>query len=110
MKKGLLCCLVACWVLAGSQARAADKDFTSKFNVAADEWTNTGGNPFFKLEPGYTLVLEGKEARLIITVLNETLKVDGVETRVVEERETVNGQLGEVSRNYFATSKTTGDV
>ena len=91
MKKGLLCSLAACWVLAGWLGQAADKDFTSKFSVVADEWTNTGGNPYCKLDPGYTLVLQGKEdgkeARLIITVLNETLKVDGVETRVVEERE-----------------------
>src|SRR5437867_3842410 len=36
--------------------------------------------------------------------------VAGVQTRVVEERETVNGQLVELSRNYFATSKSTGDV
>src|SRR3989442_11306424 len=47
---------------------------------------------------------------LIITVLNETKQVDGVETRVVEERETKDGQLIEVARNYFAISKGTNDV
>src|SRR3989442_7492885 len=47
---------------------------------------------------------------LIITVLNETKIVDGVETRVVEERETKNGQLIEVARNYFAISRRTNDV
>jgi hypothetical protein len=31
-------------------------------------------------------------------------------TRIVEERETEGGQLAEVSRNYFAIDKTTGDV
>ena len=36
--------------------------------------------------------------------------VDGVETRVVEEREEKNGQLVEISRNYFAIDKTTNDV
>src|SRR6059036_1155002 len=56
------------------------------------------------------LVLEGHGAQLIITVLNETKKVDGVETRVVEERETKVGQLVEVARNYFAISKRTNDV
>jgi hypothetical protein len=35
-------------------------------------------------------------------VLDETKTVDGVETRIVEERETVNGKPIEVSRNYFA--------
>jgi Concanavalin A-like lectin/glucanases superfamily len=47
---------------------------------------------------------------LTITVLNETKMVDGVETRVVEERETKGGKLKEVSRNYFAISKRTNDV
>ena len=47
---------------------------------------------------------------MIITVLDETRMVDGVETRVVEERETKGGNLIEVSRNYFAISKRTNDV
>lgn len=105
--------LVSC-VVTATLARAADKEFASKFIVAADEWSSTCSNSYFILEPGYTLVLEGKEdgkmTVLTITVLDETLKVDGVETRVVEERETVNGQLVEVSRNYFAASKKSGDV
>jgi hypothetical protein len=44
----------------------------------------------------------GKKVDLTVTVLNETKPVAGIETRVVEERESVNGQLVEVSRNYFA--------
>lgn len=47
---------------------------------------------------------------LTITVLNETKVVDGVETRVVEEKETENGQLTEISHNYFAISRRTSDV
>jgi hypothetical protein len=46
----------------------------------------------------------------VITVLDETEMVDGVTTRVVEERESVDGKLIEVSRNFFAISKRTGDV
>jgi hypothetical protein len=46
----------------------------------------------------------------VITVLTETKRVDGVETRVVEERETNNGAPVEVSRNYFAISKRTNAV
>jgi hypothetical protein len=34
--------------------------------------------------------------------LNETKIINGVETRVVEEKETEGGNLVEVSRNYFA--------
>ena len=85
-------------------------DWTSVFLVEKDELLSVGRNPYFILEPGYRLVLEGDGAQLIITVLNETKKVDGVETRVVEERETKGGKLVEVARNYFAISKRTNDV
>ena len=47
---------------------------------------------------------------LTVTVLAETQEVDGVVTGVLEERETKNGTLVEVSRNFMATDKNTGDV
>jgi len=76
------------------------------FGVNEKNLSPTGRNRYFILEPGYQLVFEGKEddaaVQLTITVLKETKRVDGVETRVVEERETLNGKLAEVSRNYFA--------
>ena len=101
-------------LLCATLTRAAEKPFADKYSVAPDEWTSVCSNAWFILEPGYTLVLEGKEdgkpIRLTITVLDETRRVDGVETRIVEERETMNGQLVEVSRNYFAASKKTQDV
>ncbi len=82
--------------------------------VNKTDLSSVGSNQFFVLEPGYCLVLEGKEhgraTLLTITVLKETKVVDGVETRVVEERETANRQLTEISRNYFAISKKTADV
>src|SRR5688500_15406799 len=95
--------------------RAADADgFEDTFKVKSDDFSTTGRNDYFILEPDYQLVLEGKDgrkpARLVITVLDETRKVDGVDTRVVEERETVDGKLVEVSRNFFAIDKNTRDV
>jgi len=76
------------------------------FGVNEKNLSPTGRNAYFILEPGYQLVYEGKEddarVQLTITVLDETKRVDGVETRVVEEREASNGKLAEVSRNYFA--------
>jgi hypothetical protein len=70
--------------------------------------------PYFILKPGYQLVLEGKEGKtaiqLTITVLDETKIVGGVETRVVEERELHNGQLAEVSWNYYAIHPCSRDV
>jgi hypothetical protein len=91
-------------------ACARSHEWTSSFLMDGDELMSVGRNPYFILEPGYQLVLEGGDARLIITVLNETKMVDGVETRVVEERETKGGMLIEVARNYFAISKRTNDV
>ena len=92
----------------------SEKGFTDTFHVEEGDWSSTGANPFFILEPGYVLVLEGKEdgkeVRLTITVLDETKKVTGVETRVVEEREEEGGQVIEISRNYFAISKKTSSV
>src|SRR6058998_4006963 len=85
-------------------------DWTSRFVMEGDELVSVGRNRYFILEPGYQMVLEGGGTQLIITVLNETKMVDGVETRVVEERETKNGQLIEVARNYFAISRRTNDV
>jgi hypothetical protein len=96
-----------------TRANALAKDdgsWTTEFGVEKDELSATGRNPYFILEPGYQLVLEGGRERLIITVLDETKTVDGVETRVVEERETKDGKLVEVSRNFFAISKRTNSV
>lgn len=84
--------------------------FTSSFDVQNNDLVSTGQNPFFVLEPGYQLFLAGGDEQLTITVLPNTKVVDGVETRVVEERETNKGQLVEVSRNYFAISKRTNSV
>ena len=84
--------------------------FTSAFDVQKDELAAAGRNPYFVLEPGYQLVLEGGNTNLTITVLDQTKLVDGVETRIVEERETDKGQLVEVSRNYYAISKRTNSV
>lgn len=85
-------------------------DWTREFGVDKSELVSTGRNPHFVLEPGRRLTLEHGAERLVITVLPETRVVDGVETRVVEERETNNGKLVEISRNFYAISKRTNSV
>jgi hypothetical protein len=87
-----------------------EEAWTANFPLEKDELAATGRNPYFILEPGYTLVLEDDDERVTISVLNETKYVDGVQTRVVEERETKGGKLVEVSRNFFAISKRTNSV
>ena len=49
-------------------------------------------------------------ATSVVGVLDETKVVDGVKTRIIEESETEGGKLSEISRNYFAIDKKTGDV
>lgn len=85
-------------------------DFATTFDVNKANLVSVGKNPYFILEPGYRLHLKSDDASLTITVLDETKLVDGVETRIVEEREEENGQLVEVSRNYYAIDKATNSV
>lgn len=91
-----------------------NRPFTDSFMADSCTFSSTGRNMYFILEPGWQLVLEGVEdedtARLVITVLNETKIIDGVETRNVEENESVNGVTIEISRNFFAFCKQTSSV
>jgi hypothetical protein len=84
----------------------ASKGWVDTFAVEKKDFVSSGSNTYFRLEPGYRLKLEGREGlrhvTLIITVLDETRLVDGVETRIVEERESKGGRLAEISRNFFA--------
>ena len=90
------------------------KRWTDNFNTSGCAWSSTGKNDFFTLEPGYQQVFEGHEGKesvhLEITVLTQTRTVGGVETRVIEERETHNGRLEEISRNLFAVCGPGSDV
>lgn len=92
------------------EAEAREKAWTEDFQVGDYTFASRGKNRFFILEPGYQLTLESDEERVVITVLDETEMVGGVETRVVEEHEEVDGELAEVSRNFFAYCVETGDV
>lgn len=70
-------------------------------------------NPYFYLPVGTKWILEGVDAgaavRLEITSLSETKVVAGVTTRIIEEKETEDGQLTEIARNYFVQT-TNGTV
>jgi hypothetical protein len=89
-------------------------EFQDTFNLENCDFDSRGSNTYFILEPGHQSVLEGQEdgevIDLVITVLNETKVVDGTETRIVEERESENGELVEISRNYFAICEPANDV
>ena len=71
------------------------------------------------MNPGDVLVLAGGGVDLQITVLTDTTDISfltargvllTVTTRVVEERESQNGSLVEISRNFFARCQETNDI
>ena len=89
-------------------------EWKTSFDLENCNFASIGENSYFILKPGFQAILEGEEdgekLQLIMTVLDETKIVDGVETRVVEEKESEGGNLVEVSRNYFAICRPTNDV
>lgn len=70
--------------------------------------TPASSNPYFPIAAGlqwtYEGEEEGEEVRLVITVLDDTEVVSGVTTRVVRECEWIDGELVEVSWNYYAAT------
>jgi hypothetical protein len=88
---------------------AQNESWTSSFNMEDCNFSTTGTNPYFILQPGYRLVFagieDGEPLNVTVIVSNETKVVgDGIVTRVVEER-TVNSEtndLKEITKDYFA--------
>ncbi len=87
-----------------------EPEWQEEFELSNCTLTSEARGQYFILEPGFQLVLEGGNERLAITILDETIEIDGTLTRVVEEREWRNGELIEVSRNFFAICEETKDV
>ena len=59
-------------------------------------------NPYFPLPVGMVQIIEDPKEKVQISVLDQTEVVAEINTRVVEEREWIHGELAEVSRNYYA--------
>jgi hypothetical protein len=101
---------------AAEEAEAAGTGirYQDSFDLESRHFSSVGRNRYFILEPGYQLVLEGPEGEhtvtLAVTVLDETKRIGNIETRVVEERESVDGELIEISRNFFAICRETNSV
>jgi len=87
-----------------------DRDQRRTFDVERKSLGLAGHNPYFPLTTGLKLHLTDGTQTVVFSVLDETKVVDGVETRVVEEYETRDGELIEISRNYYAIDKVKGDV
>jgi hypothetical protein len=93
-----------------SRAPQSRPEWRDRFHVNEADLLPTGTNAYIPMQPGRVLKLRHGNDTLTVTVLSETQAVDGVVTGVLEERETKNGTLVEVSRNFMATHKDTGDV
>src|SRR5215472_12115907 len=73
----------------GAPLRA--ETWTMEFPIDKQGLASPGRNPHFILEPGRYLVLREGNVKLNITVSTETKMVDGVQARVIEERESRAG-------------------
>jgi hypothetical protein len=93
-----------------SKPAAGSDAWRSTFDVDKKDLASVGTNPYFPLVPGCKVHLANDDETVVISVLEETKVVDGVECRVVEERESKGGKLVEISRNYYAIDKKTNDL
>jgi hypothetical protein len=95
---------------AGSLFAQRGTKWQSSFPVDKKALGVIGNNPNFPLTPGHQWSYQhGKDAE-VVTVLNQTRMIDGVECRAVEDREEVGGQLEELTIDYYAIDRGTNDV
>jgi len=120
--------IVISLLLVPACALAADDGFTRKFPLASCWFAGFGGSPYFPLNPGRQTyfsnsgcVASGKcdsLTELWITMERETRRISipigksnrTLFARIMEERETENGELVEVSRNFVADCLPSHDV
>jgi hypothetical protein len=86
------------------------QEWLSSFPVNKKSLGIVGNNSYFPLPPGSRWLYKHGNDTEVVTVLNETKIIDEVECRVVEDREEKNGQLAELTRDYFAIDPATNDV
>ena len=97
-------------LVAATLAAQPAGDWQKDFLVDKTKLGAKGSNPYFNLTPGYRLSFAHGQDTDTVTVLDETKVIDGVETRVVEDRELKSGELAEVTRDYYAIDGRTNDV
>ena len=114
--------LSSLWTMAQDEPcdlEADNREYTDHYTTTdcrfrTRHYLSSQENPYFIMEPGWRVVLEGESdgelIRLETTVLNETERVAGVRTRVIEEVEYIDGELYEVARNFYAICTQTNDI
>lgn len=111
-----------------SMAASAAIPYTREFPIESCNFRASGSNPYFRLTPGRQAYFSNQRCvaagdcdeleELWITVTDRTrqieLRDDGVArtitTRVIQEFETADGELVEISRNFFAICQPSRDV
>ncbi|MBA2409392.1 MAG: hypothetical protein H0V62_06365 [Gammaproteobacteria bacterium] len=129
--KAIAVCAVAACSLPGTVFGAGS--YTREFPIAdcdfeTRQFEREDANPYYILQPGRELHYNNFECvskgecdeveELVITILNKTRKfkldIEGkmktVTTRVLQEVETANGELVEISYNYYAQCDDNQDV
>lgn len=82
----------------------------SSFPVDRKMMGVAGSNPSFPLTPGQQWSYRHGKDTETVTVLDKTRMIDGIESRAVEDRELVGGQLEELTIDYYAIDRGTNDV
>jgi hypothetical protein len=85
-------------------------EWRSDFPVDPNNLGIAGSNPYFILTPGHTLHFVEGSARRTMTVLPQTVTIDGIDCRVVEDREEKKGKPVEITRDFYAIDRVSGDV
>jgi hypothetical protein len=62
-------------------------------------------NRYFPLPPGTVLVYHAPDSVVTVTVLRETVKIDGVTCRVVRDTNVVAGKVAEDTLDYYAQDR-----
>lgn len=97
-------------VLDQGQVSPSVEDWQKEFDLAKRKLESIGENDYFILIPGFQITLSSQSETLVISVMEETKEIGGITTRLVEEREHRNGELYEISRNFYAIDSESGDV
>ena len=126
-RRGTAAALLAVAITTSTGAAAAPS-FTDEFPIEKCNFRASGTNPYFRLTPGRQAYFSNQRCvaagdcdeleEVWITVTNRTrdirLRDDGVTrtitTRVVQEFETADGEIAEISRNFFAICQPSRDV
>jgi len=91
-------------------------EFQDTFRSCCRHLQPWGANDFYvKLIPGYKLLFQGENEdgeteTLLITVQRRTKRVNGVRCAIVKEMEWADGEIVEISWNYFAICRQHGAI